>query len=84
MVQKSYVLVYNTATAGQETKLAYYMAMDDTLDNGFPLTIESGLDRKIVFARNSTQANAIPSISAATSTQITLAGSTKCIVTKYY
>ena len=60
------------------------MAMDDTLDNGFPLTIESGLDRKIVFARNSTQANAIPSITAATSTQITLAGSTKCIVTKYY
>ena len=61
------------------------MAMDDTLDNGFPLTIESGLDRKIVFARNSTKANAIPSITAATSTEITLAGSTtKCTVTKYY
>lgn len=81
---KSYVLVYNTATAGQETKLAYYMAMDDTLDNGFPLTIESGLDRKIVFARNSTKANAIPSITADDSTEITLAGSTKCTVTKYY
>ena len=60
------------------------MAMDDTLDNGFPLTIESGLDRSIVFARNSTKANAIPSITATSSTEIPLSDSTKCTVTKYY
>lgn len=81
---KSYVVVYNTARAGEETKLAYYMAMNDTLDNGFPLTKESALDRSRVFARNSTQANGITSITAAGSTQLPLEASKTCTVSNYY
>ena len=80
---KSYVVVYNSATAGSETKLDYYMAMDDSLDNGFVLTKESGLKRNIVFARNSTEAAKITAVSA-TGSQLTLEGSTKCSVSYYY
>ena len=60
------------------------MAMNDTLDNGFPLTKESALDRSRVFARNSTQANSITSITAAGSTQLTLEDSKTCTVSNYY
>ncbi len=81
---KSYVVVYNSASAGNETKLDYYMAMDDSLDNGFVLTKESSLTRGIVFARNSTEAGKIQSVTSAGSTQITLTGSTKCTVSNYY
>ena len=82
---KSYVVVYNTAAAGEGTKLSYYMAMNDTLDNGFPLTKESSLDRSIVFSRNSTQANNITSVTAAGDTvQLTLDDSTTCTVSNYY
>lgn len=90
---KSYVVVYNSASAGSETKLEYYMAMDDKLDNGFPLTKESGLNNKIVFARNSTSGNAITSVTkaaveATNGVSLTLGdsgtNSGTCKVTNYY
>ena len=80
---KSYVVVYNSASAGSETKLDYYMTMDDSLDNGFPLTKEASLKRNIVFARNSTEAGKITEVSA-TGSQLTIEGSTKCTVSQYY
>ena len=80
---KSYVVVYNSAGAGSETKLDYYMAMNDSLDNGFVLTKESSLKRGIVFARNSTEAGNIKAVSA-TGSQLTLEGSTTCSVASYY
>lgn len=80
---KSYVVVYNSASAGSETKIDYYMAMNDSLDNGFLLTKESGLKRNIVFARNSTEAGEITEVSS-TGGELTLEGSTKCTVSQYY
>ena len=80
---KSFVVVYNSASAGSETKIDYYMAMDDSLDNGFLLTKEASLKRNIVFARNSTEAGKITEVSA-TGSQLTIEGSTKCTVSQYY
>ena len=80
---KSYVVVYNKAKASEETSLDYYMAMDDSLDNGFVLTKEASLKRNIVFARNSTEAGKITAISA-TDSNLTLEGSTTCAVSYYY
>lgn len=81
---KSYVVVYNSAGAGSETKLDYYMAMNDSLDNGFVLTKESSLKRGIVFARNSTEAGKITAVSA-TGTELKLEGDTKkCSISQYY
>lgn len=87
---KSYVVVYNSASAGSETKLEYYIAMDDKLDNGFPLTKESGLNNKIVFARNSTSGNSITSVtkdSVAATDGVSLKldnSNPTCKVTNYY
>lgn len=81
---KSYVVVYNSAGAGSETKLEYYMAMDDSLDNGFVITKEASLKRNIVFARNSTEAGKITAVSN-TGSELKLEGETKkCTVSQYY
>ncbi len=83
---KSYVVVYNKAQAAQETSLEYYMAMDDSLDNGFVLTKESGLKRNIVFSRDSTTAGNITEVSA-TGATLTLDSSggtaTTCTVSSF-
>lgn len=83
--EKSYVVVYNSATAGSETKLAYYIAMDDELDNGFKITKESDLKRGIVFSRDSTQGDSIVGVSGTTTTTLSLSDSASCSsVSNYY
>ena len=47
---QSYIIIYNSTSSGSDT-LKYYAAMNDTQGNGFVLTAENSLNRKIVKIR---------------------------------
>ena len=48
--EQSFIVIYNSTSSGSD-KLLYYAAMNDTQGNGFVLTAENSLNRKIVKVR---------------------------------